>query len=122
MSLPAAAQTVSYSQMSGGQYYCPNPSLSGYTTGAYLDAVFVAIDNGKYTGKRAADDEQNLKDKLYDAYTKVSQKKWADARGKLEDIQTTADALASATKPKLDALSASNIDKAVDAAQTCLTP
>jgi hypothetical protein len=116
----ASAQTISYAQLSGGQSYCPNTGLSSYTTGAYLDAVGAAINSGKYLGNRAATDKQNLLVKLAAAYDKVSLKKWADAVGKLEDIQTTADALAAAAKPKL--YSAAEIDAAVDAAQTCLTP
>lgn len=84
-----------------------------------LNAVEMAINAGRFTGKKAESDRTNLLAKLGAADRKIELNKYSDAVSKLEDISNTATALANAQpNSKLD--SAENINEAVIDAIICV--
>jgi hypothetical protein len=88
------------------------------TVGPLLNAVESAIVGASFTNER---DRTNLLSKLSVANSKTLTQptpKWDDANGKLEDISSTATALAGAAKPKLNDGGA--ITSAALAAQACI--
>lgn len=85
------------------------------TVGTTFNAVEAAINAARFTNLR---DQTNLLSKLQAAYSKTLSSKWSDASAKLEDISSTATALAGAARPKLD--SADTINSTVLTAQACI--
>ena len=82
--------------------YCSTASIgAGGPTyvGQALDAVNAAIIAATF---KSAKDESNMLLKVTAAKSKAGEGKWGDVIYKLDDITTTAAALANAAKPKLD--------------------
>ncbi len=107
---PLAASAGSFD---GNTQLC---SSGGSTVGYALNAVESAILAASFV---RASDQSNLLSKLANANSKTLTHKWSDAMDKLEDISSTANALASAAKPKLN--SADAITAAALAAQVCIS-
>jgi hypothetical protein len=105
-----------------GGLIASSSNSSAHAMGGPCDAQFAAVESAindaTFLGKNAAGDEASLVAKVAAAEEKAAEGKALDAIAKLEDISSTADALAAAPKPKLQ--DASAIDAAVADAIACL--